>query len=167
VSDKIFHFDDYIVRPMAEQDRNYLGSLIDADAYHMGRMTPDYFLNLVPGEDAWALEDRQGRVIFYFKTQAVCRICIQFSQSDTPEQRERTRDALTKGLTWLEGILQQNNFREMLFDNDGPALKAMAKRRLGFRESSSELIRAIPPRVPTGSAMGPWRAVPQDARKEG
>ena len=28
----------------------------------------DFFLKPEPGEDAWALEDHQGMIVFYFKT---------------------------------------------------------------------------------------------------
>jgi hypothetical protein len=167
MSAPIFHLDGYVIRPMTEQDRHYLDSLIEEDAYHMGRMTGDYFLKLVPGEDSWAFEDEHGHVIFYFKTQTACRVSIQFGPSEKPEDRTRNRDALIKGMAWLESQLQQNAFREILFDNDGPMLKAMAKRRLGFRESQTELIRAIPPRAISRSVETPWHSAPQQARKEG
>lgn len=167
MSTEIFHFDGYIVRRMSEQDRNYLDSLIEEDAYHLGRMTADYFLKLVPGEDSWAVEDEHGNLIFYFKTMTACRVSIQFGKSTKPEDRHRNREALMKGMAWLETMLQQNAFREILFDNDGPMLKAMAKRRLGFRESSTELIRAIPAKATARPAEVAWHRAPQHARKEG
>lgn len=162
-----FHFDQYFVRPMCERDRDYLDTLIEDDAYHKGRMTPDYFLKLVPGEDAWAVEDEQGNILFYFKTQTAVRLSIQFSAGATPEERRRNREAMTRGMAWIETQLQQNHFREIIFDTDGPELKAFAKRRLGFRESSSELVRSIaPPRV-IGGPIEAWGAAPQEARREG
>ena len=165
--DQTFHFDNYIVRPISEQDRGFLSGLISGDAYHNGRMSPDYFLQLVPGEDAWAVEDEQGNVLFYFKTQTAVRLSIQFSAGKTTEERRRNREAMTKGMEWIEGMLRQNHFREIIFDTQGPELKAFAKRRLGFRESSSELIRAVEPPRPFGGHIEAWGRAPQDARREG
>lgn len=167
MSNQHFHFDDYIVRPMCERDRDFLETLIEADAYHMGRMTPDYFLSLVPGEDAWALEDMQGNVIFYFKTATAVRVSIQFTGATTREEKARNRVALTKGLTWIEDQLRQNHFREMIFDTQGPELAAFAKRRLGFKASAEELIRPLPPSRPHGARQCDWGSSPQIDRREG
>jgi hypothetical protein len=167
MSGQYFHFDEYVVRPMSERDRDYLDTLIEDDAYHKGRMTPDYFLNLLPGEDAWALEDEQGNVLFYFKTQTAVRVSIQFTGSKTKEEKQRNRTALVKGLAWIETMLRQNHFREMIFDTQGPELAAFAKRRLGFTASSCELIRPITPPRPPGRAVTDWDAVPQVSRRSG
>lgn len=166
MSNQYFTFDEYIVRPISERDREYLATLIEEDEFHKDRVTPDFFLNLVPGEDAWAVEDQQGQVVFYFKTETAIRMSIQFA-AKTPEERKRNRDVLTKGLRWIEGMLQQNHFREIIFDNDGPELKAFAKRRLGFRESSSELIRPLPRPNPLKRLITDWGAAPHDTRREG
>jgi hypothetical protein len=160
-----FHFDNYIVRPMAESDRVYLDSLIEADALHKGRMTPDYFLELLPGEDAWALEDEQGTVIFYFKTQTVVRLSIQFAHANTPHARAQNRTALRKGLDWIEAMLRQNRFRQIIFDTEGPELAAFAKKRLGFRASSQELLRDITPLRPIGRVVEAWGQSPNESRK--
>jgi hypothetical protein len=162
-----FHFDDYVVRPMNEGDRAYLDSLIEEDAYHKGRMTPDFFLNLVPGEDAWALEDTQGNVELYFKTQVAVRLSIQFAHSKTSEERSRNRTALLKGFAWIEAMFRKNRFREIIFDTQGPELTAFAKRRLGFRESPVELLRTLAPLVPPGRHTEHWQALPQPTRREG
>jgi hypothetical protein len=167
MSQQIFHFDNYVVRPIAETDRVYLDSLIEADGYHKDRMSADYFLSLLPGEDAWAMEDEQGNVLFYFKTQTAVRLSLQFTQGETPEEKTRNRVGLLKGMAWIEGMLRQNHFREILFQTDGPQLTAMAKRRMGFRESSGELVREITPPQPLGRDTGNWGTVPQHARGEG
>jgi len=167
LSSQFFHFDQYTVRPMSERDRDYLDTLIEEDAYHKGRMTPDYFLHLVPGEDAWAMEDEKGTVLFYFKTQTAVRVSIQFAGAKTPQERARNRTALTKGLAWIEAMLRQNHFREMIFDTQGKELAAFAKRHLGFRESSCELIRELAPPTPIGRAGSEWGSSPQLSRREG
>ena len=162
-----FHFDEYIVRPINEGDRAYLESLIEADAYHKGRMTADYFLKLVPGEDAWALEDLQGNVELYFKTQVAVRLSIQFAHSKTSEERSRNRTALMKGFAWIESMFRQNRFRQIIFDTAGPELTAFAKRRLGFRTSQQELLREITPLMPVGRHTEDWEALPQPTRGRG
>jgi hypothetical protein len=124
------NFDRYTVRPVDEKDRPYIDRLTFNDPYHHGVMDADWFLNLAPGEGAWAIEDEQGRVVLYFKTQNAVRLSVQFGEQNSTVNR----DVLTKGMEWLEGLLLQNHFREVIFDTDGPALKAMAKRRLGFRD---------------------------------
>ena len=167
MSQPTFHFDSYMVRPMGEQDRTYLDTLIEADAYHKGRMTPDYFLHLVPGEDAWAIEDEHGCIVFYFKTQTACRISLLFAEAETAIDKHRNRDGLLRGLAWIEAMLRQNHFREILFDTEGPELRAMAKRRMGFRETSGDLTRTIEAQKPQMIAVEPWGASPQAARREG
>lgn len=167
MSDQHFHFDNYIVRPMHEGDRAYLDTLIEADNFHKGRMCSDDFLKLVPGEDAWALEDMQGNVRLYFKTQVAVRLCIQFAHSKTSEERSQNRTALMKGFAWIESMFRQNRFRQIIFDTQGPELSAFAKRRLGFRESPMELLREIAPLAPLGRHTEHWEALPQPTRREG
>jgi hypothetical protein len=165
--DPAFRFDSYSVRPMGEQDRLYLDSLIESDAYHKGRMTPDYFLNLVPGEDAWAIEDEHGCVVLYFKTQTAVRLSLIFADATTDVERHRNRDAMLRGLAWLEAMLRMNKFREILFDTQGPELRSMAKRRMGFRETNGDLTREITPPKPQTVAMEPWGASPHALQREG
>jgi hypothetical protein len=153
----VLHFDSYTVRPVSEKDRAYLTSLIEADEYHHGKMDADYFLQLKPGEDAWALEDEKGIVLFYFKTQTAVRLSIQFANTD----KTRNRIALFKGLAWIEAQLSANGFRELLFQTTAPELAAMAKRRMGFREVSG-LARDIRlPPAPIQARIEDWDAAPQ------
>ena len=168
--DQTFRFDNYIVRPIGEQDRGFLDDLISDDVFHKGRMTPDYFLKLMPGEDAWALEDEQGHVLLYFKTQVAVRLSLQFAASETKEEKHRNRMALLKGFAWLEAMFRQNRFRQIIFDTQGPELTAFAKRRLGFRESDSELLREIAPNIPFsphGRHTEDWEALPHPTRRDG
>lgn len=154
-------FDTFTVRPIEERDRVFLSNLIASDPYHAGIMDADYFLKLVPGEDAWAVEDEHGEVVFYFKTQTAVRLSLQFTQGETPTARERNRRAMLHGMAWIEAQLRSNNFREILFQTDGPALAAMAKRRMGFREGAGELFRGIPASNPQQAQINQWDAVSQ------
>jgi hypothetical protein len=162
-----FHFDGYIVRPVEERDREYLASLIEADQFHALRMDADFFLNLHPGEDAWAMESERGNVILYFKTQTAVRLHMQFVGADTKEDKTRNRIALLKGMAWIEAQLRANSFREILMQVDGPELAAMAKRRMGFREpEGGQLVREIPTATDKPS-MGHWDATPQLSQEGG
>jgi hypothetical protein len=163
---EIFHFDNYVVRPVSERDRVYLETLIEADQYHHDQMNADYFLKLRPGEDAWALEDERGKVLFYFKTQTAVRLSIQFTEAETSADKTRNRIALLKGLAWIEARLSANSFREILFETQGPELTAMAKRRMGFREVSG-LARDIGlPLAPNQPRIERWDAAPQISQGE-
>jgi hypothetical protein len=165
-----FTFDGYTVRPLDERDRPYLNLQIRADDFHRGRMNADYFLKLEPGEEAWALEDEQGMVVFYFKTATAVRMSIQFPAIEGAEDKARNRSALLKGLVWIEGIFRANRFREILFDTEGVELANFAKRRLGFREAPGLLTRPLQPTTQEKSETdGPeaWEASPQELGKAG
>jgi hypothetical protein len=164
-SDNNFYFDNYVVRPVTEKDRAYLDTLIAADPYHQDRMDADYFLKLQPGEDAWALEDQTGKVLFYFKTQTAVRLSMQFATAETSADKTRNRIALLKGLAWIEAQLRANNFRELLFESDAPELMAMAKRRMGFKETSG-LARDIGLALaPDQMRVEPWDATPRISKE--
>jgi hypothetical protein len=138
-----FQFDGYTVRPVDEKDRDYLATLIAADTYHCDRMDADFFLDPMPGETSWALEDAQGKVIFYFKTTPAVRMAIQFTGNDNPKEREGNRDALMRGLAWLEANLAAANFRQLLFETEGPELTIFARKRLGFVAEPGLMVRPI------------------------
>lgn len=139
----VFHFDNYVVRPVSEQDRTYIKNLIEKDDFHKDRMDEEFFLDLKPGEDAWAFESERGDVLFYFKTQVACRLSMLFSHAETSQEKTANRIALMKGLAWIEAQLIANSFREILFDTQGPELKQMAKRRMGFFEAPDDLRRIL------------------------
>lgn len=142
---QIFNFDGYTVRPVTEQDRPYLEMQIQADEYHRDQMTADYFLKLLPGESAWALENAEGRVVFYFKNAPAVRMSIQFTAETSRAGKLENMAGLMKGLAWIEAIFRASYFREIIFDTEGPELQLFAKRRLGFVDAPGLLSRAIAP----------------------
>jgi hypothetical protein len=153
-------FDGYYVRPCGERDREYLEDLIENDPWHRDKMTADEFLNLMPGEQAFVVENEQGFAMLYFKTATAVRLTLQFVTTRNAEDRARNRGLLMKGMEWLEGRLR-GRFREIITETDGPALTMMVKKRLGFQEVKNQLSRLIPP-VPTVNAPnGAWQGVPQ------
>jgi len=163
MNNEMFRFDDYFVRPVEERDRAFIEAQIAKDPYHAGKMDASYFINTFPGEDAWVIENRQGQVVLYFRTKVAARLAMLFGNQESNENR----DALTKGVEWLTQSLAYNRFREIIFDTEGPALKAMAKRRLGFVEESSLLVRAIPPPEVDKTMVGLWNHVPHASEKRG
>jgi hypothetical protein len=127
-----------------ERDREFLANLIAADPFHRESVNVDWWYNNPPGEDAWAVEDEHGNVVLYFKTQTACRFSLQF----TTEDRRINWKVLTDGLEWLAATLTNNQFREIITDSNGPELRAMATKRLGFLPASPEtLTRPLPPRI--------------------
>lgn len=155
-------FDDYIVRPVEESDRSYIEATLADDEYHK-ETTPDFFLQLVPGEASWAVEDQKGNVVLYFKTQNVARLHMIFPSKD----REVNRNILTRGMEWLAGMLVQNRFHEMLFDATGRELRVMAKRRLGFRDSPGELVKSLPAYPTSGGVIDVLHHRQQESQSEG
>lgn len=134
-----FTFGKYLVRPVTEQDREYLKECIAKDEYHRERFTPNFFLRLRPGQDAWALEDENGKVVFYFRTDTAVRFHIQFTDSDSLTAKRRNAAAMIEGLAWLVGVLRGNRFHEIITDPDSPELQVFTKRHLGFKELHGQL----------------------------
>jgi hypothetical protein len=164
-----FTFQGYSVRQVGEMDRAFIEHLIEADDYHRDNMTPDYFLKTVKGEDAWALE-KDGRVLFYFKTQTAVRMGILFANTLTPAQRHENRFALIDGMNWIMPLLVANGFREILFDTKGPELEVFSKRHLGFTDAGRLLTRPLPPTPSAGvqkSDTEPWEQSPQASTRAG
>lgn len=167
-----FQFDEYTVRPVNEKDREYLDLLIASDPLHWDCMDADFFLKIAPGEEAWAIEDGKGKVCLYFKTSLAVRLALLFANQTS---NVANRDLLTKGLEWMEVILMRNKFREILFDTQGPALYAMARRRLGFREAQKgTLVKSLPvpgavcpAPVATESVAGHWHHRPTSSQEAG
>ena len=134
-----FTFGKYLVRPVTERDRDYLTECIAKDEYHRDRFTADFFLKLKPGQDAWALEDEDGKVVFYFRTDPAVRFAIQFTESGTLASKRRNAAAMMEGLAWLVGVLRGNRFHEIITDPDSPELQVFTKRHLGFKELHGQL----------------------------
>src|SRR5579864_4341362 len=110
MTEPIFDFDQYTVRPVGERDREFLTQLIAADPLHRDCIDPDFFLKLNPGEDAWAVEDANGKVWLYFKTSTAVRLSMLFANQSS---NTGNRDVLTKGMAWLEAMVICNKFREI------------------------------------------------------
>lgn len=148
-----YRFPGYNVRPITEQDRPYLEMQIKADKYHRDWMTADCFMKPLPGESSWALEDKLGRVVFYFKNTPVIRMTIQFTAEADLSGKKRNMAGLIRGLAWIEAIFKRNRFREIIFDTTAPELELFAKRHLGFVDAP--LLSRVIPSMEYGQEMRP------------
>jgi hypothetical protein len=157
-------FDNNTVKPVSERDREYLADLIEADPYHKDRMTPDFFLRPMQGENAFVVENEMGYAVMYVKVSTVARVSIQFTETRDREDRERNRGLLTSGLKWLEDKLRAG-YREIIFDTESPGLRLTAKKRLGFQDAPkgglSRLIHPAGHPAGTNAAKGVWQPLPQ------
>jgi hypothetical protein len=159
-----FYFGEYTVRPVGPGDHAYIDTLIAADPYHAEAMDAGWFMFEGPGEDAWAIEDKQGRVVLYFKTRTAVRLFIQFGEQDSSVNR----NVLKQGMEWLEGILLGNQIREVIFDTRNPVLEAMAKKRLRFSESGpGTLCKTLPSPESMRLAEGRWHHQPTASQEGG
>ena len=129
-------FGKFGVRPLMERDRNFLAELIAADPFHKDSVSVGWWYNNPPGENAWAVEDETGKVVLYFKTQTACRFSLQF----VTEDKRTNWKVLTEGMQWLAETLTNNHFREIITDSNGPELRAMATRRLGFLPANPDTL---------------------------
>lgn len=134
--ESFFTFDGYTLRPIRETDRNHLVYCIEQDEYHQNKMTADFFYKLQPGEEAYALEDESGKVVFYLKNSVAVRMDIQFTPITSIRNVRDNQSALMRGLQWIEGLFRAKRYREIIFEADGPELYVFAKRRLGFRDAT-------------------------------
>lgn len=131
-----FSFDGYTVRSITEADRVGIDFCIEQDEYHQGKMDADFFLRIQPGEEAWALENDKGAIVFYFKTSIAVRMDIQFTPVTSITNVRQNQNALMKGFQWIEGLFRAKHFNELIFEPQGPELYVFAKKRLGFVDAS-------------------------------
>ena len=164
-------FDGYKLRAPGPQDRARLEEWIAADPVHAGLMTPEFFMGR--NEDGSAderptclvMEDGQGEV-FYIRISRAARVNIQFGEAADEEARTRTREALLKGMAYLEATLAKAGVEEWVFETESPGLKALARRRMGFTEGRNLLVRPIdPPEAPEEQekALPGEQEIPQEA----
>jgi hypothetical protein len=137
-------FDQFQVRPVSEADRPYLTEIISQDPYHRWNMTADFFLKRPKGEDAWAVEDQQGNIVLYFKTQTAVRFSCIFARSETRRDKATNARVLRAGWQWICRLLSRNGYRELITDTESPDLAMFTKKVLGFSSLKEQLSKAIP-----------------------
>lgn len=140
-----FTFDEYRLVAASEELREHLQQWIDADPFHAGKVGTDFFIKKETGANACVLLDKFGEPVFYFKTELAMRVHIQFGPAATSEERERNREALTKGFGWLKQMAANLGVRQLVFSSENPLLRHFSGKRLGFHKSPFELVCPVTP----------------------
>lgn len=142
-------FDGLKFRTVDESDRDQIERWLDADPHHRLSMHPEFFLgqdeqsNPDPRPTCYALEDENGTV-FYVRISRAARVYIQFSDEGNRAQKVRNGRSLEKGMALLETLLAKAGVEQWIFNTTSPRLREMATTRLGFTDSTHELVREIP-----------------------
>lgn len=143
-------FEGYTLRDTEQKDSAQLGEWIAADAVHAGVLSPAFFL----GEDdgrvtALVLEDRHGPIV-YIRIARCARVAIQFPPEprgkpipDLFKHRAKLRNALIKGMAFLEVGLSRAGCSEWIFDTQSDNLRRLVTKRMGFAASPNEMKRLI------------------------
>lgn len=88
---------------------------------------------------------REGRAAPATQTTAgpVAEVFVQFMPCATEEDRERTREALARGMEWLEPVLEMSGAEEIFFDSRQEKLIAFCIKRLGFKAEGGTGMRRL------------------------
>lgn len=141
-ADNVFHFGQYTLRPATEADRAITEEWIDRDPFHKGLLDGKFFTQDEAGVGTYVVEDADGR-IFFLRTENAIRLQMQFSPSETQEQRDRIRDALIDGFSWISMELAKRGVTEILYRSKNPMLIRITEKRLGFQRSPQEMVRGL------------------------
>ena len=140
-------FEGYSLREIEHEDGARLDQWIAADPVHAGVLDPEFFAD--PRVTALVLEDRRGPLMFIRLARST-RVHIQFP----PEPREKgiqelirhrkqLRNALIKGMAFLEVGLGRAGSSEWIFESRSDNLRRLVEKRMGFQPSPNEMVRQI------------------------
>lgn len=159
MSQVLGQFDGYTFRAIEETDYAQLEDWIAADPSHAGTMDPEFFMgeaidatgNLAPDPrvTALVLTDGNGADLMYVRLTRASRVQIQFlpkvrGTRELLAQREQMREALMKGMAFLEVGLARAGCTEWIFDSQSPHLRSLVEKKMGFEGSPNEMVRIIP-----------------------
>lgn len=155
-----FEFDGYTLRPVEERDRALLEQWISRETAHAGHLTPDFYIGR-----AYALEDGNGYVLLFLRTDVTARLHMEFSEATTTCSRARMVEALSSGFDWLAARLRGNGIEEMVFDSQSRSLRIFATHTLGFEAMPNDLRRSTAPRAAKKAPEEAWQGVPQNSEE--
>jgi hypothetical protein len=162
----LFQFGPYCVREATIEDHDLIAQWIARDPEHVAKqIQPEFFYRNEPGVGCYLLLDAQGP-IYFWRTSNVVRLDSQFGPSDTPEQRERNREALVSGMDWLAGQCGTRGATEILFESVAPLLRRLAIQRMGCEAMPGELVRSLEPERRHVTFGGERGTAPQPAPAE-
>lgn len=111
-----------------------------ADADHRETTKAEFWFEQGMNTESYILEDRYG-VVFFFKMTRVkpgeIELHIQFPPVEATAERQADRrirviTGLTKGLEWIERVLEMREAKTIFFDSRNPGLVHFCEKRLGF-----------------------------------
>jgi hypothetical protein len=132
-----YRFSDYELRPIEERDRAQLEAWIAADPFHRDYVQPEFFMN-----GGMVLEDAEGAT-YFVRLEPALRVHIQFPPAATRYERERTMKALADGMAWLRSFCRGRGIEQLIFSSKFPPLIRFCVKRLGFKQSTTELLSGI------------------------
>jgi hypothetical protein len=150
-------FEGYSFRQVEPSDYEQLEKWIAADPTHRDVLEPEFFMDQErPHVTVLALESRSGTVM-YIRLSTASRVHIQFSPApkangggrvyarEIHRYRTQLRNALLKGMAFLEVGLRKAGVNQWIFDSESPTLRDLAKKQMGFEASPNEMVRMIKP----------------------
>jgi hypothetical protein len=124
------------MRPLLEEDRSILEQSLANDPYHKDT-TADFFYEV--GSASRMYMDKDGPVFVLRGTPAL-RLDMQFLNN---EDILRNATTMLAYIDHLVASAQSSGFKEIIFQTDNPKLKQFCAKRMGFTESSGEMVKAI------------------------
>jgi len=142
-----FEFDGYKLRDATDRDEDLAQAWTRADEYHRD-LDGRFWLEKGQGTETFVCEGADGEPLFFLRLDKAVRIRIQFRPRpegmDEREHRAIVRQALTRGMAFLDVTLSVRHFREVIFDSVSPLLRAFTIGRLRFTRKPDTLTRMLP-----------------------
>jgi hypothetical protein len=141
---RTYYFNDYTLRPADLGDIALAVRWTAADADHVGRTHPDFWVEQTLSNDSYLLLDKQGP-LFFFKLHRITvksvELHIQFPP--LPGNQGRILVGLIDGCDWLDGMLKGSRIEEVFFMSANESLVRFASRRLGYAQDGSRLAKRV------------------------
>lgn len=134
---------EYTLRPVEERDEAQARAWTQADPFHQ-HLAPEFWREAGNGLECYALENKDGCVVLFFRVEKAARCFVQFDPEAKHETRRQNAEALQQGVHFLGMALACLGYQEMLFDTVNPPLKSFSEKRLGFRSEPSTLTKRLP-----------------------
>lgn len=125
-----------IVRRLEESDRELMAKWTANDPDHC--YYPADWIYQGERKEKMILEDDQGPILG-FRISKALRVDIQFNEAE----KKRTAQGLMEGFAWLLERAQKAGFSEVIFESKSKPLIRFCKKRFGFVESPTELVRVL------------------------
>lgn len=161
----MFEFNGYKIRPATKEDLDLAAKFVEGCDDHRGRVAPEFFVTQ-QGCACFVMEDETGP-IFFFRTERVMRLHIQFGPATTRDEKHRNAVALIEGFAWLCQAALKAGYQEIISETPSKELAKFSKERFGFQESPNELVCGIVPPQPNQGVENPARVERETVQTRG